>query len=411
MRTFLNPTHRWTYIPLQTTSQQDTNQIVSGPATRPATRTTEFFDMDTTEQLPALVHWPEQQLPEQPADSDSDFFDRLLKTPPATPPRPTAANDQQHQSNVYSSVDTHIPLFRGTDYNKVPPIPPIHEVRISTFNQLYKPQTFSRPGSAPTTRQCFPISSQPDSSIGLSVSGITPAEPIHRSDSYITTTELHDGQHALLVDPGSCNNLAGGEWVRRAARLADNTGKTGTETTKRDSPLHVSGVGTDSQVCHYNWHLPITLRDIHGNPVECTFTTPTINNSSLPALLGLNSLINVGAVMDFRNMKLHFTGPGPLEYASHLPEGTQTFELHQAPSGHVMLPCCKYATPQEQQRLRQQQTDTLTLHTTSTSSTTQPTTEPTPPLQHDININPWNAFQHRYKGQGLTKENFTVLYH
>ena len=173
----------------------------------------------------------------------------------------------------------------------------------------------------------------------------------------------------------------------------------------------MSGVGTNSQVCHYNCHLPITLRDIHGNPVECTFTTPTINNSSLPALLGLNSLINVGALMDFRNMKLHFTGPGPLEYASHLPEGTQTFELHQAPSGHVMLPCCKYATPQEQQRLRQQQTDTLTLHTTSTSSTTQPTTEPTPPLQHDININPWNAFQHRYKGQGLTKENFTVLYH
>ena len=184
----LNPTHRWTYIPLKTTSQQDTNQIVSGPATRPATRnTTEFLDDDTKEQLPA----PEQQLPEQQADSDSDYFDRLLKTPPATPPRPTAANNQQH---VYSSVDTHVPLSRGTDYNRVPPIPPIREVRISTFNELYKPQTFSRPGSAPTTRQCFPIYSQPESGIGLSVSGIKPAEPIHRSDSYITTTELHDGQ-------------------------------------------------------------------------------------------------------------------------------------------------------------------------------------------------------------------------
>ena len=155
---------------------------------------------------------------------------------------------------------------------------------------------------------------------------------------------------------------------------------------------------------------PITLRDVHGNPVECTFTTPTINNSSLPALLGLNSLINVGALMDFRNMQIHFTGPGPLEYTSHLPEGTQTFELQRAPSGHVMLPCCKYATPQEQQRLRQQHADTLTLHATTTSSTAQPAIEPTPPLQHDININPWNAFQHRYKGQGLTKDNFTVFY-
>ena len=304
-------------------------------------------------------------------------------------------------------MDAQVPLFRGTDYQQ---IPPIHEVRINTFNQLHKPQTLSRPGSAPAIRHCFPIYSQHDTSIGLSVSGITPTEPIHRSDSYITTTELHDGQHALLVDPGSCNNLAGGEWVRRAARLADNAGKTGIETKKRDQPLHVSGVGTNSQVCYYNSHLPITLRDVHGNPVECTFTTPTINNSSLPALLGLNSLINVGALMDFRNMQIHFTGPGPLEYTSHLPEGTQTFELHQAPSGHVMLPCCKYATPQEQQRLRQQHADTLTLHATTTSSTAQPAIETTPPLQHDININPWNAFQHRYKGQGLTKDNFTVFY-
>ena len=63
----------------------------------------------------------------------------------------------------------------------------------------------------------------------------------------------------------------------------------------------------------------ITLRDIHGKPVECTYTAPTINQSSLPALLGLNSLINVGALMDFRNMQLHFTGPGPLNYAASLP--------------------------------------------------------------------------------------------
>ena len=115
--------------------------------------------------------------------------------------------------------------------------------------------------------------------------------------------------------------------------------------------------------------------------------------------------------MDFRDMQIHFTGPGPLEYTSHLPEGTQTLELHQAPSGHVMLPCCKYATPQEQQRLRLQQTDTLTLHTTSSSSAEQPATDTTTPLAHDININPWNAFQHRYKGQGLNKAQVSALYH
>ena len=96
--------------------------------------------------------------------------------------------------------------------------------------------------------------------------------------------------------------------------------------------------------------------------------------------------------MDFRNMHLHFTGPGPLDYMKHLPEGTSTFDMLQAPSGHVMLPCCKYPTPQEQ--TQPQDDGSLTLH--ATSSTTPPT-ETTP-------ANVWNAFQHRYVGQGLTKD-------
>ena len=32
-----------------------------------------------------------------------------------------------------------------------------------------------------------------------------------------------------------------------------------------------------------------------------------------------------------------------------------------------MLPCCKYATPQERQRLRQQDDETFTLHATSST--------------------------------------------
>ena len=99
--------------------------------------------------------------------------------------------------------------------------------------------------------------------------------------------------------------------------------------------------------------------------------------------------------MDFRNMHLHFTGAGPVEYMQHLPEGTTTFNMLQAPLGHVMLPCCKYPAQQAQP----QEDGSLTLH--ASSSTTQPTRE--------IN-NPWNAFQHRYSKQGLTKEEFSAFY-
>ena len=112
----------------------------------------------------------------------------------------------------------------------------------------------------------------------------------------------------------------------------------------RDRALQVSRVENGSQQCHYDAEIPLTLRDINETPVECTYTAPTINDSQIPALLGLNSLINVGAILDMRNMHLHFTGPGPLNYTAHLPEGTRTFQLERAPSGHLLLPCCKYMT-------------------------------------------------------------------
>ena len=39
------------------------------------------------------------------------------------------------------------------------------------------------------------------------------------SRTFHSQTELHDGRHALLVDPGSVGNLAGAPWIRQAATL------------------------------------------------------------------------------------------------------------------------------------------------------------------------------------------------
>ena len=75
-----------------------------------------------------------------------------------------------------------------------------------------------------------------------------------------------------------------------------------------------------------------------------------------------------------------------------------------------MLPCCKYATTDEMRKLRSEQEDTLTLHSTTIIDTGATHSQASTDLAHDININPWNAFQHRYKGQGLTKDNFNFFY-
>ena len=60
-----------------------------------------------------------------------------------------------------------------------------------------------------------------------------------RSDfAYIANTELADGRQALLVDPGSFNNLSGAEWVRRTAVLGSHVGRTSSQA-KREHPLRI----------------------------------------------------------------------------------------------------------------------------------------------------------------------------
>jgi hypothetical protein len=160
------------------------------------------------------------------------------------------------------------------------------------------------------------------------------------SACYMSSTELSDGRQALLIDPGSWGNLSGSLWSRRTAHLAMQ-GKAGMpKQQRRDRPLNVSGVGNGSQTCTHDCTLPISLVDLDGEPLRGTFTTPTVNDSSLPALLGLNTLIDRRAILDMTTMRLHFTGPG--ETTVNLSPGSRTFQCHQSPSGHMMLPCCNY---------------------------------------------------------------------
>ena len=170
-----------------------------------------------------------------------------------------------------------------------------------------------------------------------------PAGETSRASSsacYMSSTELSDGRQALLIDPGSWGKLTGSTWSRRTAQLAMQ-GKAGMPKQQRcDRPLNVSGVGNGSQTCTHDCTLPISLVDIDGEPLRGTFTTPAVNDSSLPALPGLNTLIDRRAILDMTTMRLYFTGPG--ETTITLSPGSRTFQCFQSPSGHMMLPCCNY---------------------------------------------------------------------
>lgn len=189
------------------------------------------------------------------------------------------------------------------------------------------------------------------------------------------------------------NNLAGTEWVTRATHLATEEAQLEIENITRDEPLEISGVGTNSLQCKSDVRLPITIQDIHGEDYSYTFTAPIIDEprstfTQLPALLGSEALIQLGTILDFRNMRAHFAGPIDIDgretdtYTEHLPTGTRTFELQQSPTGHIMIPCSSDiapAPPSSNQVATEQ-------HTSNENSTYGTYVHTPPPLPTSISI-------------------------
>ena len=157
-------------------------------------------------------------------------------------------------------------------------------------------------------------------------------------------TRLADGRPSLLIDPGSVGNLSGDSWAKGIAQAAAKNGHT-PSYEKRSRPLRVSGVGQGTQVCNYDCKLPVAFKQLDGRTVSMGFiTTPTVQSSELPGLLGLAALRNNRAILDFQKMELYFVGPGDYDLQSCLPPGSDGFQLEVAPSGHLVLPCCEYAS-------------------------------------------------------------------
>ena len=85
-----------------------------------------------------------------------------------------------------------------------------------------------------------------------------------------------------------------------------------------------------------------------GSAIDGHFTAPCIKGSQLPALMGLQTLIDKRAVIDFGTRQMHFVGPGGVKI--DLGSGSSTFQLEHAPSGHLVLPCDHFERYDEKKR-------------------------------------------------------------
>ena len=191
---------------------------------------------------------------------------------------------------------------------------------------------------------------------------------------YHVETKLPNGEPALLLDIGSVGNLAGDQWVQEQARAAMHNGLR-PEQKRRERPLTVGGVGKGSQQCTRNCTLPIAVSTSDGGVATGTYETPTIPNSQLPALLGLNACRESRMLIDTVTNRVYMMGPGNYDLEQMLPPGTRSFQCTLAPSGHLMLPCAHFSrnsTAQQAGGLRLEPTLSLPVQVSGASSSSAP---------------------------------------
>ena len=95
-------------------------------------------------------------------------------------------------------------------------------------------------------------------------------------------------------------------------------------------------------MCAFDCTVPLGLKTVDGAPVSAKYTAPTVDNSELPLLLGLQSLRENCAILEMNKLQLHFCGPAGATIDPG--PGATTLDLKISPSGHLVLPCSHFET-------------------------------------------------------------------
>ena len=149
--------------------------------------------------------------------------------------------------------------------------------------------------------------------------------------AYHSRVRLSHGE-ALVLDTGAVRNVSGDAWVQRTALLAETEGRRGTEKRPLPKPVELEGVGSGTSSMTHSATVPIAL----NKEVSGVFETGVINNSEIPALLGLEGMEANHMIIDAKNKRCYLIGPGG--YDIKLSPNSTVHALHKSPTGHLMLP-------------------------------------------------------------------------
>jgi len=151
---------------------------------------------------------------------------------------------------------------------------------------------------------------------------------------------------ALLVDPGSPENLCGDQWSKEMQAASDAANRPPIKYKDLARPLEVGGIGSGTQKAFKEGEHCIGLPD----GTDATYTSPILPNSGTPALLGQKSLKKMRSLLDTYNNKLYIVGPGG--YRINLSPGSKVYALEESHAGHLMLPCSRFGRHANQQEVK-----------------------------------------------------------
>ena len=109
--------------------------------------------------------------------------------------------------------------------------------------------------------------------------------------------------------------------------------------------------------------MPTVFRCKDGSVFAAQYVAPIVSDSKIPALLGLDTLREMRALIDCATNEVHFRGPGM--QTIELPPGTQTIQGELSETGHLMLPCSDYDALQAKPNKLDQQVVTLPVVTSA----------------------------------------------
>ena len=175
-----------------------------------------------------------------------------------------------------------------------------------------------------------------------------------------------NGEPKILPDTGAKDGLCGERWAVHAGKWALARGHR-CKFEPLSQPKHVSGVGNGSQRVEEKVTVPIGLEDKTGSKHLTNFRAAVVRGSDLPALLGINSLEKMNAVIKCGTGEIWFMDERGCDIK---PRGKHLhLQMQKGSSGHWFLPVGRFSEAMEKLSLGHLATTTAAAATAASTPT------------------------------------------